>query len=966
MNSQCRGDRSVLRLCAVFLLAAVASGTARDPLVRSYRAPLPPVGSAVEYEDLDGDGDPDVLRAVTAEGVPLQWIDDDDDMSTTNLAGDADSDCLMIDRNRDGAYGGPEDLMIDWNDEDADGRADMQVVAENAKRSDTGWGPGHYMIVVDVDGDGVFNYIDWSDYTLECWEHSGLAHFFEDYLGTSLFLKMHTATANIRDLRYNWENPFLFYDEDGDGVSEKAIRLCDSPKIHEPPTDDFALPADGREVTDEMRRVEFTQKIDWVSIAQDLDNDSTAGNEFDFDMTLNFQGPGFGYADQVHTFKSMRGLKESDRFFYDPRWRQITELFYPDHGAAWDLIFRRGEWKRCWLVFDEDDDCHRWERIELYEPRDPFKVGAHQGGLDHHPQSDCSGDRGEWDDDNSGKGRLYIGRFDGRIHLYGAEKAAWRIDQDAHFYQGWSRSKDQPARFPVIVYTDADGNGFLDRIEYDLDGDQSFERIVSLPALGLDDRCRVVDPQSMKYADFKELHRKSAELLWRRAEAAIAVATANGLDVAPYAAMRRPGSLRERYHYGYWLNHYVYADLAELAERRGDAAFMSQLDRAYFDGDWSLLRKRIVEPAAVAVPSVQVDVANPLDMMRRNETVELRWSTVEQALGGGSPEHVRVIDGVTGREILSQVIDNDGDASADALLFQADFAAGQTRAFTVQAMPRVSRLNDPSPVHAKFVPTRMDDMAWESDRIAYRVYGPALRKETISNGIDVWVKRVRYPIVEKWYQPGANYHVDHGEGADLFKVGTTLGCGSTAIWRNGTMYRGENFAAWRILADGPVRTMFELRYDPVDAGGLTVRETKRFSLDAGHNLTRLDTVFDCHPPTEAIDFAAGLVKRPGVLTAKGRNAPWIALWGPLEPAGNGKLGTGVVMTPDVFKEAIEVDNHLVAIGTARTGRPVVHWAGAGWTRSGDFGSADEWNQYLEQWSRRVAAPLVVTVRDAGD
>ena len=955
-------DRS-LTLCAVFMLVAVLPSAAADPLVRRYHPPLPPVGATVEYEDLDGDGDPDVLRFVTAAGVPLQWIDDDDDMSTTDLAGDGDSDCLMIDRNCDGVYGGPQDLMIDWNDEDADGRPDMQVVAENAKLTDTGWGPGHYMIVVDVDGDGVFNYIDWSDFKLKCWEHSGLSHFLEDYLGTSLFLKMHTATANIRDLRYNWENPFLFYDEDGDGVSEKAIRLCDSPKIHKPPSDDFALPADGRDVTDEMRRVEFTRKIDWASIAQDLDNDSTAGNEFDFDMTLHFQGLGFDYSDQVHTFKSMRGLKEAERFFYDPRWRQITELIYPAHDAAWDLIFQRGEWKRCWLVFDEDDDCHRWERVELYEPRDPFKVGVRKGGLDHHSQSDCTGDRGEWDNDNSGRGQLYVSRFDGRIHLYGAEWAAWRIDQDAHFFQGWSRSREQPTRFSTIKYTDTDGNGYLDRIEYDLDGDQIFERVVSLPALGLDDRCDLVDPRAMEYADFQGLHRASAEQLWLRAQAAVVVAKANGLDLRPYAALRHPGSLREKYHYGYWLNHYIYSDLAELAERRGDETFMNQLDRAYFGGDWSLLGKRVAQPQATAAATIHVDVTNPLDMTRMSETVELPWATIEKELNGASPGRVRVIDGMAGREIVSQVIDADGDTSVDALLFQADFAANQTRAFTVQAMPRVCRLEDPAPVHAKFVPTRMDDMAWESDCIAYRVYGPALRQETISNGIDVWCKRVRYPIVEKWYQPGVNYHADHGEGADLFKVGPTLGCGGTAIWRDGKLYRGENFASWRILANGPVRTSFELRYDPIDAGGVTVRETKRFSLDAGHNLTRLESVFEWEPATEAIEFAAGLVRRAGVTASAGEGEPWIALWGPLEPKGNGELGTGVVMAKGVFKGTGEFEDHYIAIGTAQSGKPVVHWAGAGWSRSGDFGSAQDWNDYLEQWARRQATPPAITIRE---
>jgi len=28
------------------------------------------------------------------------------------------------------------------------------------------------------------------------------------------------------------------------------------------------------------------------------------------------------------------------------------------------------EWDYCWFVFDEDDDCNRWERVEFYEPKD--------------------------------------------------------------------------------------------------------------------------------------------------------------------------------------------------------------------------------------------------------------------------------------------------------------------------------------------------------------------------------------------------------------------------------------------------------------------------------------------------------------------------------------------------------------------------------------------------------------------
>ena len=360
-----------------------------------------------------------------------------------------------------------------------------------------------------------------------------------------------------------------------------------------------------------------------------------------------------------------------------------------------------------------------------------------------------------------------------------------------------------------------------------------------------------------------------------------------------------------------------------------------------------------------ATPEVHVTAANPLGIARSNETIEVAWNDLADHLPGLSADKVSVFDVDAGQEAVCQVLDPNGDDKPDMLLFQADFTPKQRRTFTIRAVASKAQA-DPSPVYAKFVPTRMDDFAWESDRIAYRVYGPALRVETISNGIDVWGKRVRYPIIEKWYQSG-EYHQDHGEGADLFKVGNTLGCGGSAIWTDGQLHRGENFAKWRILANGPVRTLFELTYEPLEVDGVTIRETKRYSLDAGHNLTRLATTYTCDPPAKTLDFAAGLVKRPDVKRGAGDKAPWIALWGPIGETGDGELGTGVVMTPDVFNTSREIGEHLVAIGTAKVGEPVVYWAGAGWTRSGDFKDADAWNTYLDEWSRRIAEPLVIKV-----
>lgn len=556
-----------------------------NTLLIPYRLPPAPAGYKPTYIDLDGDGDPDILRTVTANGIPVQWIDDDDDMQYGDLEGDTDNDCLMIDRNKDGVYGGYGDLIIDWVGEDEDGNPAMQVVVDNipeANRMKTG--NGHYMWVVDTDKDDVFNYIDWNTFTLRCWIHNGLSDFYEDYNGKSTFMKIHSTTERVNDVRMNWENPFLFYDPDNDGLTEMAIRFCDSPKI---------VKENGQ------ANSVLSGDIDWVSVSMDTDNDNAPGNEFDFDMTIHFTGPGFNYENQKHINKNLRGLPEADTFFLDARWRKLPELLYPDHDAAWDLTFKEGKWDKVWFTYDEDDDCNRWERVELYQPRDPFKVGKNQGGIDNNGQADPAGDRGEWDEDNSGHGQLYVSPIDGKIHLYGAEWGCWRIDQNARYYQGMGgiydgygpkRIETEPTVFPTVKYTDTDNNGFFDLMEFDLDGDKVFEQRLSMKELGLDDRCQVINTASMKYEDFVDLESKVSDAMWKNAEKAVEVAKTKKLNTKWYALMLQPKSIRERYHYGFWLQFYLYNDLKDLAERTNDKALASVIDKAYLQGKWELIK----------------------------------------------------------------------------------------------------------------------------------------------------------------------------------------------------------------------------------------------------------------------------------------------------------------------------------------------------------------------------------------
>ena len=148
--------------------------------------------------------------------------------------------------------------------------------------------------------------------------------------------------------------------------------------------------------------------------------------------------------------------------------------------------------------------------------------------------------------------------------------------------------------------------------------------------------------------------------------------------------------------------------------------------------------------------AVTVTVKNDLKIPRDSETVVLQWRELSAALGKVKPDHVVVQDS-DGKPIVAQPIFFNGQKKgADELVFQADFLPDQTREFTIK--PGLPEPYDPK-VYGRWVPERDDDFAWENDRIAYRIYGPLLEKvEPGSSGVDVWPKRTRNLIVNKWYQ----------------------------------------------------------------------------------------------------------------------------------------------------------------------------------------------------------------------
>jgi len=397
--------------------------------------------------------------------------------------------------------------------------------------------------------------------------------------------------------------------------------------------------------------------------------------------------------------------------------------------------------------------------------------------------------------------------------------------------------------------------------------------------------------------------------------------------------------------------------------------------------------KRLLLPGLVAVlvgvlsaaDQLTVTVTHDLAIARPAETITVPWADVAKALPGALLQKIAVKDAaghvlpyqVT--NVLPQAKDPEGKGVAyGELIFQHDFAAGEQSAkFTVEKTDDVAPVF-PTKAFARYIPERLDDFAWENDKIGHRTYGPALaepapaggKEVLVTSGLDVWCKRVSYPIVDRWYNKGHDhYHHDEGEGMDMYQVGTSRGCGGTGVWDGKTLRISRNYKTWKIIANGPIRAVFELTYENWDANGVYVTETKRFTVDAGHNLDRIDSTFTVAGAKE-ITVAVGLNKKPAdknqdekitttPVAADGSLTQWV------EQKTNGQLGTAVIVPGS--SGFTEDDRNQLVLAKVAAGGTLTYYAGAGWSKAGEFTTADSWNAYIAACAARAKSPVHVTL-----
>jgi rhamnogalacturonyl hydrolase YesR len=406
-------------------------------------------------------------------------------------------------------------------------------------------------------------------------------------------------------------------------------------------------------------------------------------------------------------------------------------------------------------------------------------------------------------------------------------------------------------------------------------------------------------------------------------------------------------------------------------------------------------RLAVLDDIVKPIVRVPVKITNPAQFWREGETVEVDLPGTAKELQAYHPEDgekfFAVMDGVSSRILDSQLyFTGTGMQPVAKLVFQVDLGPGETRTFYVLAASALAAV--PPPIvktFARYVPERLDDFAWESDRIAHRTYGQALIKaeHTISSGPDVWIKKDRRLIVDVMYATG-HYHQDNGEFMDEYRVGNSRGCGGVGIWDGKKLYTSSNYRNWKLITTGPIRSVFELTYDAWDAGnGRKVSETKRYSIDAGSWFTKAQSTF-ASDDNSPLTIGIGLAERAcptnrEEFIAHDQDAGWMTYWQP-EDQPKGVIGDAIIlpkggvreftndvpglpdsalhaMVPQPTHEGYPSIRNLLAISQAEAGKPFEYYFGACWDRSGDFTNHVQWEAYAKRFAERRDQPLQVRV-----
>ena len=405
-----------------------------------------------------------------------------------------------------------------------------------------------------------------------------------------------------------------------------------------------------------------------------------------------------------------------------------------------------------------------------------------------------------------------------------------------------------------------------------------------------------------------------------------------------------------------------------------------------------------------------VVVNNPTDAQRQ-ELVEVNISDVKAKLAGIAPKkgEAYIVKNKRGQQIGSQIT-HDGKLLIDASIRPH----GSATYYISIGKPYPQKVWTTGALYKM----RKDDIAWENDRCAYRVYGPALQRTgERSFGTDIWTKNTPDTLVYERYVmdkqgnvdgdkvdekvkseerrmknlSGAaleaqkakikalkaesyeidvttSFHLDHGNGLDPYRVGATLGLGAPSLMIGNQQFLPYCYKTYKILDNGPLRFTVELTYNPSTIGDMqNVVEHRIISLDKGSNFNKMTVWYEglTHPT----DFATGFPIHEEDTETKTFAKDYVSYADPTDniEVNNSQVFVGVLFPNGIDNTYYQLfdKKHDGATGHAlglkrglKNAEKYSYYFGAAWSKY-DVRSYTEWQIRIKEFLEALKTPLQV-------
>lgn len=355
---------------------------------------------------------------------------------------------------------------------------------------------------------------------------------------------------------------------------------------------------------------------------------------------------------------------------------------------------------------------------------------------------------------------------------------------------------------------------------------------------------------------------------------------------------------------------------------------------------------------AKEIKQIKLLISNPFSINRVDEPVIVSISKLKEIAPDFCPDSFIITTFDVGtpeaeegklkaRILLSQADDLDGDGKTDEIVFLINVEPLQQKVVNIsygeigvlktthehhlkqliQSVHTFELELTPPEIFSPLVQILMQKqgewIGWESQLIGYRLY---LDRR---NAIDVFGKKKRGLELERFASAGFDYHRETEWGMDVLKVGESVGVGGFGFWRDDKLIKpAADQRAVRIIANGPARACFEIKYPEFIDGEEKYEVRSRITIYGGNRWAENEIFIEPVKKTDGrIFLATGIVKNEGVKVIQSKEEGLLATWGKQalqsnELPGGGYLGLAVILPPDELIKFTEDEfNHLAVLNT---------------------------------------------------